>query len=105
MAGETTTDPLISTKLHRPPVDRNHVHRPHLLKRLDQHRYRPLTLVSDAAGYGKSFLINCWLDSCDIPSALVSLDESDNDLRTFTSYFIAAIEIFFPKPARVLKPF
>ena len=97
MASETTTDPLISTKLHRPPVDRNHVHRPHLLARLDQHRNRPLTLVSASAGYGKSFLINCWLESCDIPSAWLSLDESDSDLRLFTIYFIAAIETLFPK--------
>jgi LuxR family maltose regulon positive regulatory protein len=97
MAGETTTDPLIATKLHRPPVDRIRVHRPHLLARLDQHRDRPLTLVSAPAGYGKSFLINCWLESCDIPSAWVSLDESDSDLRLFTSYFIAAIETLFPK--------
>jgi len=97
MAGETITDPLISTKLHRPLIDRNHVHRPHLMERLDQRRRRPSTLVSAPAGYGKSFLINCWLESCDIPSAWVSLDESDSDLRLFTSYFIAAIETLFPK--------
>ncbi len=97
MAGETTTDPLITTKLHRPPVDRIRVHRPHLLARFDQHRDRPLTLVSAPAGYGKSFLISCWLDSCDIPSAWVSLDKSDSDLRQFTSYFVAAVETLFPK--------
>ena len=76
MAGETTTDPLISTKLHRPPVDRDHVHRPRLLEELDLHRLRPLTLVSAPAGYGKSVLISCWLEQCDIPSTWISLDEN-----------------------------
>ena len=50
MAGETTTDPILSTKLHRPPVERNHIHRPHLSERLDQPRSKPLTLVSAPAG-------------------------------------------------------
>ena len=99
MAGETITDPLISTKLHRPPVDRNHVHRSHLLERLDQRRRRPSTLVSAPAGYGKSFLISCWLELCDIPSAWLSLDENDNDLRKFTAYFIAAETAIFFKLA------
>ena len=91
------TGPLLYTKLHRPPIDRNHVHRPHLLERFDQHPDRPLTLVSAPAGYGKSSLVSYWLQSCDIPSAWVSLDESDSDLRLFMRYFIAAVETIFPK--------
>jgi LuxR family maltose regulon positive regulatory protein len=81
-------------------LDRNHVHRPHLLERLDQRRRRPSTLVSAPAGYGKSFLISYWLESCDIPSAWLSLDENDNDLRTFTAYFITAVETIFPGACR-----
>jgi LuxR family maltose regulon positive regulatory protein len=100
MAGETTTDSLITTKLHRPPVDRNHVHRPRLLEKLDQRRIRPLTLVSAPAGYGKSVLIHCWLGSCDIPSAWVSLDKNDNDLRTFMAYFVTAVETLFSGACR-----
>ncbi|MDX2501536.1 MAG: LuxR C-terminal-related transcriptional regulator [Deltaproteobacteria bacterium] len=100
MAGKTTTDPLITTKLHRPPLDRIQVQRPHLLERLDQGRSRPLTLVSAPAGYGKSVLIRSWLESCDIPSAWISLDENDNDLRTFTAYFVAAVKTLFPGACR-----
>lgn len=48
--------PLIRTKLHRPPVARDHLHRQHLLDWLDVRRHRPLTLVSATAGYGKSTL-------------------------------------------------
>jgi hypothetical protein len=45
LPGETLSDPIINTKLHRPPVDRNYVYRPHLLAQLDNHRGKPLTLV------------------------------------------------------------
>ena len=89
------------TKLHRPPVardhlHRDHLHRDHLLARLNQHSHRSLTLVSAPAGYGKSTLMCCWLEECDAPSAWVSLDENDNDLRLFLSYFIAAVQTIFP---------
>ena len=100
MAGKTTIDPLIATKLHRPPLDRIHIHRPHLLERLDQGRSRSLTLVSAPAGYGKSVLIRSWLESCDIPSAWISLDKNDNDLRTFTTYFMAAVKTLFSGACR-----
>jgi len=103
MAAKTTTDTLITTKLHRPTLDRIHVHRPHLLKRLDQRRSRPLTLVSAPAGYGKSVLIRSWLESRDIPSAWVSLDKNDNDLRTFAAYFVAAVETLFSGACRNTK--
>ena len=100
MSVKTTSNTLITTKLHRPPLDRIHVHRPHLLERLDQRRSRPLTLVSAPAGYGKSVLISSWLESCDIPGAWVSLDKKDNDLRTFTAYFVAAVEALFTGACR-----
>ncbi len=88
---------FINTKLHRPSVDRNHVYRPHLLAQLDKHRDKPLTLVSAPAGYGKSALISSWLETCENPGAWLSLSESDGDLRTFISYFIAAVHKHFPE--------
>ena len=72
------------------------MHRPRLLEYLDQQRERPLTLVSAPAGYGKSTLVSCWLDSCDSPSAWLSLDDQDNNLRQFLSYFFAAADTIFP---------
>jgi len=44
MAEEKINAPLIRTKLHRPPVASDHLHRQHLLDRLDHRRYHPLTL-------------------------------------------------------------
>ena len=96
MAGETNISPILNTKLHRPPVDENHVHRPHLLEQLDKHRGRPLTLVSAPAGYGKSSIISSWLETNEYPGAWLSLSKSDGDIRTFISYFIAAIREHFP---------
>jgi LuxR family maltose regulon positive regulatory protein len=88
------------TKLNRPTIASNHLHRQRLLDRLDQQRYRPLTLVSAPAGYGKTTLVSCWLEACDSPSGWVSLDRGDNDLRTFVSYFIAAVESMVPGACR-----
>ena len=96
MTNDTNKGPILRTKLHRPPAPRDYLHRPRLLEYLDQHRKQPLTLVSAPAGYGKSTLVSCWLDSCESPSAWLSLDENDNDLRQFLSYFIAAVETIFP---------
>ena len=93
MTGKIDTELIIRTKLHRPPIDRDHLHRNHLLNRLNHRRHRPLVLVSAPAGYGKSTLVSCWLETSDIPSAWVSLDENDNDLRLFLSYFVFAFLI------------
>jgi len=96
MADETIGVTILRTKLHRPPVDREHVHRPHLLQRLDQGLHRPLTLVSAPAGYGKSVLTSCWLEECKTPGAWISLDKNDSDLRMFTAYLTAAVDSLFP---------
>ena len=88
--------PILRTKLHRPPILAAHLHRKQVLDRLNQGRQRPLTLVSAPAGYGKSTLVSCWLESCDFPNAWVSLDENDSDLRLFLAYFVSAIQGIFP---------
>jgi LuxR family maltose regulon positive regulatory protein len=83
MTGETTPLPLLRTKLHRPPVIADHLRRQHLLDWLNKRLHRPLTLVSAPAGYGKTTLISCWLESLDIPRAWLSIDKTDNDLHRF----------------------
>jgi LuxR family maltose regulon positive regulatory protein len=64
---------LIQTKLHRPPVPKNHVDRTHLLERFEPHHQRHLTLTTDPASYGKSILISRWLETNNCPSAWLSL--------------------------------
>ena len=93
---ELTNPPLLLTKFHRPIVPSDHVHRARLMEQLDKCYHRPLALVSAPAGYGKSTLVSAWLDGCEVPNAWLSLDESDDDLRSFLIYFLAALESMFP---------
>ena len=94
---DIATFPLLRTKLYRPSLGEDLVLRPRLLERLEERRSRPLTLVSAPAGYGKTTLVNSWLDACDCPSAWLSLDEYDNDLAVFLSYLLAAVQGAFPE--------
>lgn len=91
---------IIRSKLHRPAIVGNHVDRGHLLERLQQRIQRPLTLIAAPAGYGKSMLASYWLEASSCPSAWVSLDRDDNDLRLFLNYFLSAIHSMFPDACR-----
>lgn len=88
--------PLLRTKLHRPPVTTDLVHRERLHQRLNQGLELPLTLVSAPAGYGKSMLVSHWTQSLDHPCAWLSLDETDSDLTEFLIYMVAAVRTAVP---------
>ena len=88
---------LIHTKIHRPIIPIDLVPRPKLTDWLDSRRNRPLTLVSAPAGYGKSTLISSWLETCKYPFAWLTLDDGDNDLAVFLSYFLSAVRTIFPQ--------
>jgi len=90
-------DPLLRTKLQRPPIAPDIVPRDRLLELLNSGRQRPLTLISAPAGYGKSTLASRWVAGCTCPSGWVSLDENDNDLRSFLGYVLAAVRSGFPR--------
>jgi LuxR family maltose regulon positive regulatory protein len=96
MATERPTIPIIRTKLYRPPVTTHLVCRERLHAELERGRELPMTLVSAPAGYGKSTLVSHWLENADLPHAWLSLDETDNDLRTFLNYFVAAVSAVEP---------
>jgi LuxR family maltose regulon positive regulatory protein len=87
---------IIQTKLNRPPLPRDLVRRSRLTEWMEQNQECPLTLVSAPPGYGKSTLISCWIESADRPAAWLSLDERDNELGSFLSYFLAATQTIFP---------
>lgn len=70
--------------------------RTQLIERLENGRYRKLTLISAAAGYGKSTLASAWLEVCRCPSAWLTLDRQDSDLGVFLSYIIGAVRSIFP---------
>ena len=87
---------VLGTKLNRPQVSSRVVSRERLWSILDQSVVRPLTLVSAPAGYGKSTLISQWVEARTHISAWISLDEGDNDLNAFLTYWVEAIERLFP---------
>ena len=64
--------PILRTKLQRPALSPDLVPRSDLVARLDELRRRPLTLVSSAAGYGKSTMASLWLEAWDGPYGWLS---------------------------------
>ncbi|MFC2055936.1 hypothetical protein ACFLV7_16815 [Chloroflexota bacterium] len=94
--GKTSATPILVTKLFKPPITPDWVQREQLIERIERNRQRPLTLISAPAGYGKSMLAGSWLLTCECPSAWLSLDKEDNNLRTFLSYLLSAVSSAFP---------
>ncbi|WP_018755987.1 LuxR C-terminal-related transcriptional regulator [Paenibacillus terrigena] len=88
--------PIISTKLYIPPLRTSLVTRPRLIERLNEGAKRKLTLISAAAGYGKTTLVSEWLAAYPQPTAWLSLDEGDNDLARFLNYLIVALREVAP---------
>ena len=89
---------ILRTKLYPPKTVNDHVHRVRLLEKLNNnYQKNALTLVSAPAGYGKSYLVSCWLNESKIPYGWISLSEDDNDLRTFLEYLVAAVEKVSPE--------
>src|SRR2546421_10354416 len=85
---------LLITKLFIPPLGPKLVARPRLNARLTAGVQRALTLVTAAAGWGKTTLLSAW--SADLRSgghavAWVSLDARDNDPTRFWVYVMTAL--------------
>ncbi|MDX1414989.1 MAG: LuxR C-terminal-related transcriptional regulator [Candidatus Promineifilaceae bacterium] len=89
---------LLRTKFLVPSLRPNLVHRHALFKRLDQGLQSgvSLTLVSAPAGFGKTTLVAHWsrqlAESKAGRLAWFTLDENDNDLGRFFTYFITALK-------------
>lgn len=97
--------PMIRTKFRRPSLSSDLVPRSKLVERFDDFQQRPLTLVSAAAGYGKSTLASLWLESWVGPCGWLSLDESDSDLNKFVNYLLEAISIAIPEACETTRSF
>ncbi len=90
------TETLLQTKLHIPAARSSLVPRPGLLARLDAGLGGRLTLVSAPAGFGKTTLIVQWggrlAEGEAWRLAWFSLDENDNEMGRFFTYFISALQ-------------
>lgn len=88
---------LIPTKLHGPRVRPELVARLHLTQRLEDGLWKKLTLVSAAAGSGKTTLAAQWMKDSPTLVAWLSLDEADNDPARFLTYLVAALRTVKPR--------
>ncbi len=86
------TSTLLRTKLHRPPLPPDVIERRDLLAQLEFGTSLPLTLVCSPAGFGKSTVVGAWISSSSRPSALISLDQKDDDAGLFQQWFIVAVK-------------
>jgi ATP/maltotriose-dependent transcriptional regulator MalT len=87
---------LLSTKLYIPFSREALVARPRLTAMLSNALMKGFTLVSAPAGYGKTTLVSSWLHESGIPSAWLSLEESDNDPVRFMQYLLTALQMIVP---------
>ena len=97
---ELNTVSILNTKLQKPNLPDDFIFRPYLIEFLNKDIKRPLTLVSAGAGFGKSTLVSNWLDNLSYKNCWFSIDEQDNDIRNFLSYFIASIQNVIPNFGR-----
>jgi LuxR family maltose regulon positive regulatory protein len=91
MKQESASNKLLSTKLYI-PLAREIVSRPRLVELLKEGFRRKLTLVSTPPGFGKTTLLSEWIDREKVAAAWVSLDDGDNDITRFLTYFITALQ-------------
>ncbi|RIK35432.1 MAG: LuxR family transcriptional regulator, partial [Chloroflexi bacterium] len=92
--GSPAAHSFLSTKFFIPQArqPQDVLPRPRLIERLQAGLARKLTLISAPAGYGKTMLLAEWMPQIERRVAWLSLDETDNDLTRFLTYFIAALQ-------------
>ncbi len=84
--------PLLETKLRAPGARPGTVPRPMLIERLDRAvAAHPVTLVSAAAGWGKSTLVGEWLAGNEGACAWLALDPGDDDPARFWRYLAESL--------------
>ncbi len=72
------------------------IHRPRLLQALRDNAHRKLTLITAAAGYGKTSLLVDYVRGLDCPVAWCRLDEADQDLAALVDDLVRALQVPFP---------
>ena len=89
-------DPPRGLKLRTPMPAPHHVVRPRLLEALEGAHQCPVTLVVAPAGAGKTTLVAGWVASLSIPTAWLSVDETDRDAVQLWSAVADALNTLSP---------
>src|SRR5215472_79514 len=88
--------PILATKLYIPQLRAEVVNRQRLIERLNEGLHRKLTLISAAAGFGKTTLLSEWIKGIERPVAWLSLDKGENDPISFLTYLVATVQTVAP---------
>jgi len=88
--------PLLRTKIQPPSISTRIIVRDRLIQLINQSKEARLILVSAPAGFGKTTLVNSWLDQTGIPVAWIGLEKEENDLVRFLNYLISALQLIDP---------
>ena len=94
---------LAVSKLQRPLVRADTIHRSLLTDRLARDDARPIVSVVAPAGYGKTTLLAQWAERNGQAFAWVSVDEADNDAKVLLSYVATALDRVQPVGERVFE--
>lgn len=87
---------ILKTKLDAPLNLKTYTPRKSIVDKLEKNRNLPLSIISAAAGYGKSTIVSQWLQISKSNATWISLDEELNTVRAFFTYFCFAIEKVYP---------
>ncbi len=98
-----SNDLLLTTKFHVPRQPPQLLHRPRLIRRLQDGVTRSLILLSAPAGFGKSTLLADWLATSALPAAWLSLGPQENDPIRFFAYLLAALQTYDPYLGRAAQ--
>src|SRR6266852_8065975 len=91
---------LLVTKFYMPVTSASLISRPRLTSLLNESLKYPFTLVSAAAGFGKTTLLASWAQSLDARGprvAWVSLEAEDNEPQLFWAYVLTALSRHLPE--------
>ncbi len=96
LAVELFTQPLLQTKITIPQISTEYVSRPRLTRIIKRGIQGPLTLLAAPAGFGKTHLLIEWTKEADHAVAWLTLDDQDNNINRFFSYFIYTLQTLVP---------
>lgn len=88
---------LIPIKLNMPQVQGKYIQRRALEEKLQDVAHYKFSLVSAAAGFGKTRFVAEFAASRPTPACWLTLDETDNDFMRFWNYFISALHVKHPQ--------